>query len=335
MLSIGKYQDTVRQIDATLYQAIDNCGALQSAARLDEVSRYALSGGGKKLRGIMLLEACRAVGGDPEQVLYAAAGTEYGHLASLVHDDLMDQDEMRRGKQAIWRAYGSDYAILTGDLFIFQAYLCLAHCRHTVSAERVVRVLEVLSQASIDLCIGQSLEAQMVGDCATRVEAYLEMVRGKTGSLFRATVESGAILGGGNDQQVAAIRCYGEALGIAFQIVDDMLCYTGRDTLLRKSTMSDVQNRRVTLPILYALESGSEADRQLLRQIFGSERGGDIRQLHRTVIGILKRTGALARAEREAQRLYQEAINALSVLPPNSGRDTLRFLAQAAIRRHQ
>jgi geranylgeranyl diphosphate synthase type I len=282
----------------------------------------------------MLLEACRAVGGDPEHVLYAAAGTEYGHLASLVHDDLIDRDELRRGKKTIWREYGSDYAILTGDLFIFQAYLCLAQCRHTVAAERVVRVLEVLSRSSIDLCIGQALEERMIGNCDITSDAYIEMVRGKTGSLFRAAVESGAILGGGDDKAVDAIRVYGESLGIAFQIVDDLLPYTSREAVMLKPVTSDVQNRRVTLPIIYALELADAADRRTLLAIFdGHAEGMSPKAAHATVQFILRRSGALVRADREVKRLYTLAIDQLADLPNNNGRESLRQIARFAVRR--
>ena len=155
------------------------------------------------LRGRMLLEACRAVGGDPEEVLSAAAGTEYGHLASLVHDDIVDRDEFRRGKPSVWHKYGSDLAILTGDLFIFEAFHALSLCRHTsIAAERIVRVLEVLSTACIELCLGQAAEERFIKNCTAHSGDYIEMIRLKTGSLFRASLESGAILGGGTEEQI-------------------------------------------------------------------------------------------------------------------------------------
>ena len=256
MLATESHQQEITNINEMLHSVLDIHSSIHPTNSLITISKYALSTGGKMLRGRMLLEACRAVGGDPEEVLHAAAGTEYGHLASLVHDDIIDMDEIRRGKHSVWHAYGSDLAILTGDLFIFEAFHSLSLCRHTIAAERVARVLEVLSAACIELCLGQVAEMRFTKNCTARSEDYLEMIRLKTGSLFRASLESGAILGGGTEEQIKAVSIYGEKLGLAFQIVDDLLPYTSSEQVTGKPKTSDIKNHRVTLPILYALENG-------------------------------------------------------------------------------
>lgn len=335
-LDLGLYQSLSRQIEETSYQVLDVHRRADKPNDLMEACTYALGATGKMMRGVMLLEACRAVGGNPEDILHAAAGTEYGHLASLVHDDLMDLDEIRRGQPAVWRQYNSDFAVLVGDLFIFETFHCLSLCRHRVPAERVVRVLEVISRACIELCLGQSLESPFIGNCSACSDDYIEMIRHKTGSLFRAALESGAILGGGTDEQVAALCEYGERLGIAFQIVDDLLCYRGQDQIIRKPTLSDIRNHRVTLPIQYALEDASAADRQTLREIF--EKGqfdDDLIAARESVIAILQRTGASARTEREAERYQREALARLALLPQNEGRAYLEMIARLVVRREQ
>jgi geranylgeranyl diphosphate synthase type I len=304
------------------------------ATPLDEVIHYALGRPGKMLRGLMLVEACKTVGGDPARVLPAAAGTELGHLASLIHDDIIDQDEVRRGRSAVWRRYGVNDAILAGDLFIFHAYHALAQCRHSVGAERVVRVLELLARGCVELCRGQSLEARLSGDCSIGKEEYLSAVRGKTGSLFRVAAESGAILGGGSEEQIAAVREYAESLGVAYQIIDDLLCYVGRDSVLQKSTRSDLKNRRVTLPIIYALEHGDASQRDTLRAIFEDEREADTRgDALDAVRALLERTGAIARARAEAAALFDHALAQLFLLPANDGRSCLELIARAAMNR--
>ena len=334
MIQVETYQSVASRIQDTLREVLDIHRSFHPMNPLLEIGDYALSASGKMLRGILLLEACQAVGGKPEQILYASAGTEYGHLASLVHDDMMDRDEVRRGQPTVWKAYGSDLALLAGDLFIFEAYHSLSLCRHVIPAERVARTLEVLSRACIDLCLGQAREAQLMGDCAISVSHYIEMIRQKTGSLFQAAVESGAILGGGSEEQILAMHIFGDQLGIAFQIIDDLLPYVVQKTTLRKPTESDVKNRRITLPILYAIQRGTSRDRHMLRQIF--EQGwlaDEPAKAQQVVTEILQETEALQMAQQEALRYQMQAIAQLSCLPQNAGKDFLLQVAEMAIHR--
>ena len=335
-LNMDLHKSLSRRIEETSHQVLKIHQYAEKPNFLMEACQYALSASGKMMRGGMLLQACQAVGGDPEDILYAAAGTEYGHLASLVHDDLMDQDETRRGQPTVWRQYNSDSAILVGDLFIFETFHCLSLCRHRVAAERVARALEAISRACIELCLGQAMEMPFIRNCSAGSAEYIEMIRHKTGSLFRAALECGAILGGGTDEQVAALREYGEALGIAFQIVDDLLCYTGQDQMIRKSTLSDIRNHRVTLPIQYALEAASVEDRQTLQTIFEEgQLDDDLLAAHEIVIAILERTGALARAEQEATHYQRKALERLTLLPQNEGHGYLTMAAHMVVGRVQ
>ncbi len=336
MIQPETYQNTATRIQDTLCEVLDIHRDFHQINPLLKIGDYALATRGKMLRGILLLKACQAVGGTPEQILYAAAGTEYGHLASLVHDDMMDRDEVRRGRPTIWKAYGSDLALLTGDLFIFEAYHSLSLCRHVLPADRVARTFEVLSRACIDLCLGQAREAQLTGNCATSGSDYIEMIRQKTGSLFQAALECGAILGGGNEEQIVALRTFGDQLGIAFQIIDDLLPYLVQETTLRKPTESDVKNRRITLPVLYAFQQGTPDDHCALRRIF--EQGwlaDEPTQAKRLVLEILRRTEALERTQQEALRYQQCALTQLSCLPQNAGKDFLFQAAEMAIHREQ
>lgn len=298
------------------------------------VGDYLLQTRGKMLRGILLLDSCRAVGGDPDSVMLAAAGTEYGHLASLVHDDLIDRDDRRRGRRSVWREYGADLAVLSGDLLIFQAYRCLAMCGDTVPPERVVRVLDVLSAGCIDMCLGQALETELTGNCGATPAQYLDVARYKTASLFRTAVESGAILGGGTGEQIAAVRRFAEDVGIAYQMVDDILPYTTEADKLEKSGDSDLRNRRVTLPVIYALEAGNEPERRALLKAFGAgPDASDAATTHAEVTAILTQSGALDRIADEVQCLHQVALGHLEELPHNEGRASLAQLSQSLVGR--
>lgn len=306
---------------------------------LFDAGRHALGAPGKMLRARMLLEACQAVSGNPEHIMYAAAATEFGHLASLVHDDIIDQDPTRRGRESIWGKFGTDIAIVSGDLFIFEAYYCLAMCRGQVPGDLIARALEVTSKGCIEMCLGQALEAELIGNCSATPDLYWAVVLGKTASLFRAACESGAILGGGTDQQIAAMRSFGECVGLAYQVVDDVLSYTTDQGRLGKPTASDVRNRRVTLPVLYALQDATPADAEILRSIFGSEPAtsqsvSQQHSEHQQVTRVLERTGALTRAGDDAIRLHQQAFGHVLELPPSQARDALAITSTEAVRRN-
>lgn len=336
----GPSQSARQRLTEMLRQVLDtHAGEHRIPNFLFDAGRHALGATGKMLRARMLLDACQAVSGNPENIMYAAAATEFGHLASLVHDDIIDQDPMRRGAESIWGKFGTDIAIVSGDLFIFEAYYCLAMCRGQVPGDLIARALEVTSKGCIEMCLGQALEAELIGNCSATPDLYWAVVLGKTASLFRAACESGAILGGGTEQQVAALRRFGECAGLAYQVVDDVLSYTGDQGRLGKPAASDVRNRRVTLPVLYALQDATPADAEVLRSIFGSEpatgqSGRHNHCEHQLVTSVLERTGALTRAGNDAIRLHQQAISHVLELPPSQARDALTIISAEAVRRN-
>ncbi|MGH3118040.1 MAG: polyprenyl synthetase family protein, partial [Gaiellales bacterium] len=213
------------------------------AGTLDSVCYYSLVPTGKLFRPLLLLDSAQAVGGDAAAVLPAAAGAECGHVASLIHDDIIDQDDVRRGRPSVQSKYGLGEAIVAGDALIFDLFASLAECRRNgVSDRRVVAALEAVAKAGIELCRGQSLEAEFTASRCFDVGTYLQVARLKTASLFRGVCASGAILGGGTPVQIQALGCYGESIGTAFQIHDDLLAYLSESEVTGKPDTSDVQN---------------------------------------------------------------------------------------------
>lgn len=280
-----------------------------TSGRLVAAADHAVAAAGKLMRPQLVLDACQAVGGDPARVLPAAVGTELGHIASLVHDDVIDGDTLRRGRPAVHAAFGLPLAILTGDLFVFEMFACYADCADGgVSAERTLRAIQILSKACIDVCRGQAFEADLAGNIGISESTYFDVIRLKTAGVCRAAAEVGATLGGGNAQSVEALRAYGEGLGMAFQILDDVLEYTGDASELGKPLDSDVRNGRVTLPLIYALgepELRTGALRLLMQGANG--RAGLAELLHSA--------GVIARACRTAETFTSKAQSHLSVLP--------------------
>ncbi len=299
----------------------------ERAGPLGTAATHALASTGKLVRPRLVLDACRAVGGDPDAALPAAVGTELGHIASLVHDDIIDGDVTRRGQPAVHAHYVVPLAILTGDLLVFQTFLCYTQALdHGVSPERTLSAIRILSQTCIELCRGQALEAAVAGDFGLAEADYLEVVRLKTASVCRGAAEIGATLGGGSPAAVSALGAYGEAMGIAFQIIDDLLEYVGDPLKLGKPVDSDIRNVRVTLPLIYALEAAQDGQAELLRSLL---RG----QAHAELAALLQQQGALARTRLLAERYTELAQQHLEQLPSTPARERLRHYATDLLKR--
>lgn len=300
---------------------------------LGEMCRHALVSPGKLFRPILLLQSAQAVGGRVEHVLPAAIGTEIGHVASLVHDDIIDADEMRRGQPAVHTKFGQGNAIVAGDALLFDLFRCLAECRKTGAHDsRIVTALEIVSQAGIDLCRGQSLEFELTSTASHDLDLYIEMIKLKTGALFNGACRVGAVLGGGGRTEIDALGRYGYELGIAFQMCDDLLTYVGdSDEAIGKSILSDIRNKRMTLPIILAYrDSEPEIERQL-------DEAFDPRLDPATALGaiggVLSRHGVLDTARDLALAHASLARDSLNVLAPTPSRDCLADYADRAINR--
>lgn len=304
---------------------------LPDSGQLNSICRYALLPAGKLFRPVLLLEATAAVGGEVAWSLPAAAGAESGHVASLIHDDIIDGDCMRRGRPSVPYKYGIPDAIVAGDALLFQLFAGLAECRGTeVPDSRIVSALVAVARAGIDLCLGQSLESELCGAGST-VDSYLKMARLKTGALFRGACECGAILGGGGPHWVSQLASYGENLGLAFQIRDDLLPYVSDTHVTGKGGTSDIRNKRWTLPVILAYQS---ADRQAQASILAALSGAEDPDMALIVMTeVLRSTGALAEAADMARRFAEAARSALADLPDTPSRDRMAHFADLVIAR--
>ncbi|MFK3984767.1 polyprenyl synthetase family protein [Micromonospora sp. NPDC050397] len=287
--------------------------ATDSVDRLSTIHRYALLPPGKLIRPILMLESAAAVGGRAEDVLPAALGLEYLHVATLVHDDIIDADETRRGRPSVPLVYGLPDALVAGDALIFTAFEAITECRAAgVSDAAIGASVALLARAGNDLCRGQVLEAQLTGNPGIELESYLEMIRLKTGALFRAVCQIGAVLAGADPARCQQLARYGEQLGIAFQIRDDLLAYTTSAAAAGKSPTTDLANARTTLPVLLAYQAGTTAQRRRLVEALG-RRSADAAALA-DFRRLLDDTGALDRAPEHVAIHLRRARHHLSTL---------------------
>ncbi|UJW28293.1 polyprenyl synthetase family protein [Saccharothrix sp. AJ9571] len=302
--------------------------------RVAEISGYALLAPGKLLRPLLLVTAAEAVGGSREQVLPAALAVEYLHVASLIHDDIIDGDDLRRGRPAVHARFGTPDAIVTGDALIFGLFSAIAECAtRGVPEPAVLAAVRVLSEAGEDLCRGQVQEALLDKEVLAAgpdhcLTAYLEMASLKTGALFRGACRAGALLGGGSPAEVAAITGFAEHAGLAFQMYDDLLPFLGDPSVTGKPGTSDAANLRLTFPVLLAVrEAGSQRLERILGGGLTPERTlAELRELVTT-------TGALDLARARAEEEVALARADLGTLRPTEATGLLGAIAEAAVRR--
>ena len=304
----------------------------RGANPIDIICHYSLVPTGKLFRPILLLDSALAVGGDAESVLPAAVGAECGHVASLIHDDIIDHDDLRRGRPSVQSKYGINDAIVAGDALIFDLFAALAECRlRGVPDDRVAAALETVAQSGLDLCRGQSLEAELTANPRFDVRAYLTVARLKTASFFSGVCRSGAILGGGAPHYIEALGSYGESLGTAFQIHDDLLEYVSDTKTLGKSETSDIQNGRLTLPVMLAHEKAGPSQREAIRELlFGA---GDVTDRSTALAEVIEQTGAFTATADMARDYATDAKRVLETLPASPSRDRLTCFAEAVISR--
>ncbi|MFC7895512.1 polyprenyl synthetase family protein [Streptomyces sp. NPDC057381] len=309
-------------LEAELLRRVGSGDSLLELACLD-----ALFPPGKLMRPVLCMESTKAVGGTTDQVLAFAAGIECLHVASLVHDDIIDQDPVRRGRASTAEQYGLAEALVAGDGLSMAGIAALLSAG---PAERVLHAARVTIEALRHMCQGLMREVEIRGDLTCGVPTVLNVMQAKTAALTGAACQAGAILAGATPQQHQALRQYGEQLGMAFQIRDDLLPYTAEDQVTGKTATSDVANLQPTLPILLAYEAADEADRNRLTTVFHG--GTNPVTAHRDTLAVLTRTGALTKAAQMASSRAEQARAALTGLPDST--QLAELAASAADRQH-
>jgi geranylgeranyl diphosphate synthase type I len=286
-------------------------------------------GAGKALRPALALGAARAVGGDPVDAVPAAAAVELGHNFSLVHDDVVDRDELRRHRPTAWKAFGTADAIMAGDAMIAATPLVLARHDHPSLAQSVNR----LGTAVAELCEGQHMDCAFERQKSVTLGECLRMAEAKTGALLGASCALGALAAGAPPQVVGAMDVFGRRLGLAFQLVDDQLGIWGDPAVTGKPVGADLQARKKSLPVVAVLAERTEPARRL-RALYSMDRPLTTAEVARAT-GLIEQAGGRAWARDQARRHVLEALDVLGqCLPPGGDSTELRSLAALIIRRN-
>ncbi len=283
---------------------------------------------GKRVRPFLLLLVHEASGGQWQQALPAAVAVELIHNFSLIHDDIQDRSETRRGRPTVWARWGKAQAINAGDALFAQAFAVMAPLQEAFGPQRALEAMRVLAQACVALVQGQVLDLSFETRSAVTVEEYMTMIRGKTGALLAAAAEVGALLAGAEAQRREAFQRFGETLGLAFQVWDDYLGIWGDPAKTGKSAADDLVAGKKTLPVLYGLQQPESAFARRWRE--GPITPDEAPQVARD----LAATGARTFVREQAARLTREALAALDAAQPlpRPG-EALKALAQELLGR--
>ena len=288
---------------------------------LHHLNRYLLNSGGKRLRPALLLLAAKVFGeGTDNSIISMAAVMELLHTATLVHDDIIDGSEMRRGKKSVAAQWGNDIAVLLGDWLYMTAF-------ETSLQQRNLEVLDILTEATRKMTEGELLQLSLVGKLQITEEQHFEIVERKTGFLFSASCRLGGVMRGASTVEKAALEDYGMNLGIAFQLTDDLLDFTSNTQKLGKPVLSDLREGKVTLPLIRLL------DRYPQYEELVSIAMADNDDAAHKVLAILRECGQLEVARNEALSYAVRAEEALEALPENQYRQALSDIAQFVVER--
>lgn len=287
-----------------------------------QVAEYIVGGGGKRLRPLLLLLSAGAFGYRGPHRHELAAVVEFIHTATLLHDDVVDESKLRRGRSTANALFGNSAAVLVGDFVYSRAFQMMVGVDN-------MRVLQVLADATNVIAEGEVMQLMSCHNPDVEESSYLEVIRCKTAKLFEAATRLGAILGGAPRDQENAVADYGMRLGTAFQLTDDVLDYSGEQAVIGKNLGDDLAEGKPTLPLIYAIRHGTDSEAQLVRRAI--EHGG--RDELTAVIEAIRSTGALDYAREQARRESRAAGEALVRLPHSREREYLLQLADFAVTR--
>ncbi|WCN00502.1 polyprenyl synthetase family protein [Acidovorax sp. GBBC 1281] len=293
-----------------------------SVSLVGDIARYIISAGGKRLRPALLLLMCGALGYKGLQRFNLAAVVEFIHTATLLHDDVVDESTLRRGRPTANENFGNPASVLVGDFLHSRAFQMM------VDADDM-RVMQILSEATNVIAEGEVQQLMNTHDASLDEQGYLEVIRSKTAKLFEASARLAAILARSSPDLEKACADYGQALGTAFQVIDDVLDYDGDSSEMGKNLGDDLREGKVTLPLIIAMQRGTQDQRSLIENAIQT---GAVEELP-AIVQIVKSTGALEATRLAAAAQAQQAIDAARQLPSNRYTEGLLELASQLLER--
>jgi octaprenyl-diphosphate synthase len=307
----------MQQVDAVILRRLSSDVAL-----INQISHYIVTAGGKRIRPRLVLLFAQALGFTGAQQYELAATVELIHTSTLLHDDVVDESSLRRGRATANAMFGNAASVLVGDFLYSRSFQMMVSVKN-------MRVLEVLAEATNVIAEGEVLQLMNMHDADLAVDDYLRVIRYKTAKLFEASARLGAVLGGADAELEEHCADYGRSLGTAFQLVDDLLDYEGDTHALGKNVGDDLREGKPTLPLLIAMARSTDEERQLIRRAIEH---GEVERLD-DILAIVRRTGALEATRDAARAQADKARDALSALPESAAQKALLELCVRSVER--
>ena len=323
-------QDTLKPLLALVEADMARVnGIILEKARSDvdmipELARHLIDSGGKRLRPMLTIAAAKLCGYNGDGHVKLAASVEFMHTATLLHDDVVDESDLRRGKIAARMLWGNEASVLVGDFLLGQAFKMMVEVGS-------LGCLRVLSNAAVVIAEGEVFQLSIAKNTATTEDEYLAVINGKTAALFSAAAEVGAIVAERSPAEQAALRSYGKNLGLAFQLVDDALDYSGEQAKLGKSVGDDFREGKITLPVVLSFRRGNAEERAFWQRTLeaGETSDGDLER----AIGYMTKYGALDDTIRRANHYGAMACDALAIFPDSAAKSALLDAVEFCVRR--
>ncbi len=287
------------------------------------LARHLIAAGGKRLRPVLTLGSAKLCGYEGDRACKLAACVEFIHTATLLHDDVVDESDLRRGNETANVLWGNQASVLVGDFLFSRSFQLMVE-------DGSLDVLRILSNASAVIAEGEVLQLMNVGDITITQQSYLEVITAKTAALFEAACEVGAVVAGRSEEECKALAMYGNKLGIAFQLIDDALDYSAEQQALGKTIGDDFREGKVTLPVLLAYEQGTEEEKDFWKRVIEAEQSEeDLDQ----ALDLIRKHDTLAATFEEAKRYGETAKSALDIFPDSPEKAALKAAVDFAVER--
>lgn len=307
----------LKRVDAVINRAVQS-----EVALISQIGNYIISAGGKRLRPVLTVLSGRALGYEGEQLYALAAMVEFIHTSTLLHDDVVDESELRRGRATANNLFGNAAAVLVGDFLYTRAFQLMV-------GSGSLKILDIMAEATNIIAEGEVMQLMNIGNTDISEAEYLRVIQYKTAKLFEAAAQVGAVLAGATAEQEQALKDYGMHIGTAFQIIDDVLDYSGSPEQIGKNVGDDLAEGKPTLPLIYLMRQGSEEAAEEVRAALQNADRSRFDAIYRHVSA----SDALAYCTAQAQAAADRAAACLDALPDNETTQVMRQLAVLSVAR--
>lgn len=311
-------QEDMAAVNASILEQLNS-----EVSLINQLGYYIISGGGKRIRPMIAVLTARALSYEGDKHIKVAALIEFIHTATLLHDDVVDESDMRRGKATANAAFGNAASVLVGDFIYTRAFQMMTDLESLPVLALMAKAVNVIAEGEVQQLIN-------CNDPDISEESYMQVIYSKTARLFEAASQSSAMLAGGTQEQIVALQDYGRYLGTAFQLIDDLLDYDADGETLGKNTGDDLDEGKPTLPLLHAMQHGDEEQSAMIRKAIEEGNG---RHLLEPVLAAMHQWGSLEYTRQRAEEEADKAIKALQVLPESVYRSALEGLAHLSVKR--